>query len=397
MKELSDRVKAIKPSATLAVKAKEDQLKAEGIKVIGFGTGEPDFNTPSYIKEAGIAAINANKTRYTPAAGTKELKQAICGYMKDEFNLDYKPENIVATSGAKHVIFAAFNTILNPGDEVILPVPCWVTYEELIRLAGGTPVLLTTTEEQGFKVKPEELEKLITPKTKAVILNFPCNPTGATFEKEELEVLSKIIIKHDLYVLSDEIYHALSYGKQFVSLASFDGMKERTIVINGVSKTFAMTGWRIGWAACDSKIAKPMSNLLSHTTGSPSTISQSAAAVAISTKNSCVAEMKAEFDRRRKYFVERVSKMDKVSCLEPDGAFYIFMNVKQLLNCKLYGEEIKTSEDFCKCLLEHAHIAVVPGIAFGMDGYVRWTYATSYELIVEALDRLEVFIKESQA
>ena len=394
MKPISAAAQSINPSATLAIDTLAKQMKAEGIDVIGFGAGEPDFPTPDYIKAAAVAAIGNNETRYTPASGTVQLKKDICAFMKREFDVDYEPASICVATGAKHNIYIALCTLLNPGDEVILPAPYWVTYEEAIRMAGGMPVIIETTEETRFKVSAEVLESYVTDKTKAVILTSPSNPTGMVYTREELAAIADVIVKHDLYVISDEIYHRLTYKGEFTSIASLgEEIKKRAIVINGVSKTYAMTGWRIGWTACEPSIAKVMGNYLSHSTGNACAISQAAASAALTGDQTPAEEMKKAFDERRRYFVERVNKMDGVSCLEPDGAFYIFMNIKQLFGRTMYGMKIETSADFASCLLKNGLVAVVPGNAFGAEGYVRWSYAVSMENIREGLDRLEKFLK----
>lgn len=395
MKQLSNTAKAIAPSATLAIDNIAKQMKANGVDVIGFGAGEPDFATPDNIKAAGIAAINANYTKYTASAGIAQLKGAISDYLKRDFGLEYASSDICVSNGAKTCVYAALMAILNSGDEVILPAPYWVTYAEAIKLNGGVPVIIETHEEDKFKLSPEMLQNAITENTKCIILTSPSNPTGAVYTKDELIALSKIIIENDLYVIADEIYCSLTYGQEFFSFAAIsEEIKNRTILINGVSKSYAMTGWRIGYTASNKEIAIIISNCLGHMTGSPSTISQYAALEAISGDQTQVEVMRKAFDERRKYFVKRVSEIDGVSCVEPKGAFYIYMNVKRQLGRTLYGEEIKNSEDFAASLLKNALVAVVPGNAFGMDGYVRWSYATSMENIQEGLDRLEKFLKE---
>ncbi len=395
MKPISSVAKGIRPSATLAIDAIANEMKANSLDVIAFGTGEPDFNTPDNIKAAAIAAIHDNKTRYTSASGIIQLRKGICRLLKNEFGLDFGPENICVTSGAKHSIYIALCALINPGDEVILPAPYWVTYEEAIRMTGGIPVVINTTEETRFKVSADVIEKHITNKTKAVIITSPSNPTGMVYAREELKAIADVIVKNDLYAISDEIYYFLTYKGEFTSLASLgEEIKRHTITINGVSKTYAMTGWRIGYSACEASIAEVMGNYLSHSTGNPSTISQYASLEAVLGDQSSAVRMKQAFDERRRYFTERVSKIDGVSCLEPDGAFYIFMNIKKQLGRTLYGMKIETSEDFASCLLKNSLVAVVPGTAFGADGYLRWSYATSMEKIKEGLNRFEKFLRE---
>ncbi len=395
MKPISSVAKGIAPSATMAIDSKAKQMKADGIDVVSFGAGEPDFNTPDHIKQAGIQAINDNFTRYTPSTGTIPLRKAICARILEDVGVSYEPSQICVTSGAKHNVYIALQAVLNPGEEVILPAPYWVTYEEAIRMAGGVPVIIQTTEATGFRINADMLRAAITPRTKALILTNPSNPTGMVYSREELESLAEVISEQDLYVISDEIYYMLCYDKPFVSIASLsEEMKERTIMINGVSKSYAMTGWRIGYAAANAEIAKAMSNYLSHSTGSPCSVSQQAALVAFADSQQPSLDMKKAFEERRNYFCERVNNIPGVSCLVPDGAFYIFMNIKELIGKTIQGYEINGSADFATALLEKGLVAVVPGNAFGADGYLRWSYATSMEQIKEGLDRLEKFLAE---
>ena len=386
MKPISSIAKGISPSATMAIDSMAKQMKASGIDVISFGAGEPDFNTPDHIKEAGITAIKNNQTRYTPSTGVLPLREAICDRILKDTGVHYAPSQICVTSGAKHNVYIALQAIINAGEEVILPAPYWVTYAEAI---------VETTEETGFKLTPEMLSNAITPRTKAVILTNPSNPTGMVYDREELQALANVIQRYDLYVISDEIYYMLCYDKPFVSIASLsEDLQERTIMINGVSKSYAMTGWRIGYAAANAEIAKAMSNYLSHSTGSPCSISQQAALAAFGESQEPSYEMKKAFDERRKYFYERVQNIPGVSCLMPEGAFYIFMNIKELLGKTIKGIKINNSNDFASAFLEKGLVAVVPGSAFGADGYVRWSYATSMENIKEGLDRLEKFLAD---
>lgn len=394
MKELSQVASSIAPSSTLAINAMANQLRAEGVNVMNFGVGEPDFNTPEHIKAAGIRAIQENKTRYTPATGTLELRKAVCASIKNEFGLDYEPNQICIASGAKHNVFITMAVLINPGDEVILPAPYWVTYIEAVKMFGGVPVVIEGKEENGFKITASELQAAITDKTKLLLLNNPSNPTGCVYTKDELIALKDVIVENDIYVMSDEIYHTLVYGTEFTSLATLgEDIKERTIIVDGVSKAYAMTGWRVGYTASNPQIAKAMSNYLSHSTGAPGTMCQSAATEAISADQSEVYKMREAFDERRKYFVERVNNIEGVSCKEPKGAFYVFMNIKEQLGRTIQGEKIETSADFAKAFLAKSHVAVVPGSAFGAEGYIRWSYATDIDTIREGLDRLEAFIK----
>ena len=395
MKPISSIARGISPSATLAIDAMAKQMKASGIDVISFGAGEPDFNTPDHIKQAGITAIENNHTRYTPAAGVMPLREAICDRILKDTGIHYAPSQICVTSGAKHNVYIALQAIINVGEEVILPAPYWVTYAEAIRMAGGIPVIVETKEETGFKLTPEMLSNAISPRTKAVILTNPSNPTGMVYDRDELQALANVIQRYDLYVISDEIYYMLCYDKPFVSIASLsEDLQERTIMINGVSKSYAMTGWRIGYAAANAEISKAMSNYLSHSTGSACSVSQRAALAAFAESQDPCFEMKKAFDERRKYFYNRVQNIPGVSCLMPEGAFYIFMNISELLGKTIKGIKINNSSDFCSALLEKGLVAVVPGAAFGADNYVRWSYATSMENIKEGLDRLERFLAE---
>jgi aspartate aminotransferase len=395
MKPISSIAKGIAPSATMAIDSMAKQMKANGIDVISFGAGEPDFNTPDHIKAAGIQAIDNNQTRYTPSTGIVPLREAICQRVLKDTGVHYEPSQICVTSGAKHNVYIALQAIVNAGDEVILPAPYWVTYAEAIRMAGGVPAIIETTEATGFKLTPEMLAGAITTRTKAIILTNPSNPTGMVYSREELEALAKVILENDLYVISDEIYYMLCYEKPFVSIASLSNeLYERTIMINGVSKSYAMTGWRIGFAAANAEISKAMSNYLSHSTGSPCSISQQAALAAYAESQEPSFEMKKAFDERRKYFYERVQNIPGVSCLLPEGAFYIFMNIKELFGKTIKGVKINSSADFASAFLEKGLVAVVPGNAFGAEGYVRWSYATSMENIKEGLDRLERFLTE---
>ena len=396
MKELSTIAQAVQASTTMAIDAMFKQMKADGIDVIGFGAGEPDFNTPEAIKEAGIAAIRNNVTRYTPAAGTVELRQAVCDRMKADFGLDYKPAQVVVSSGAKHLVYLALRALVNPGDEVILPAPYWVSYIELIRMVGGVPVVVTATEAEDFKLTAGKLESAITPKTKAILLNNPSNPTGMMYSREELESIAAVCQKADLYVISDEIYACLTYdGAEFTSFASLgEDAKERAILINGVSKAYAMTGWRIGYACANEKVAKVMANYVSHSTGSPVAISQKASAAALSGSQEEVETMRQAFEERRNYLVERMNTIPGVSCIKPEGAFYVMMSIEQLVGKTLHGVEIHDADDFASVFLKYGLVATVPCTGFGAPMFVRWSYATSMDNIKEGLDRLERFLAE---
>lgn len=395
MKPLSIVASAVKASTTLAIDAKAKQMKADGFNVVGFGTGEPDFDTPENIKEAAIAAIREGKTKYTPAAGIIPLRKAVAASLKKDLDLDYDYTEIVIASGAKHNLFAALSALINPGDEVILPAPYWLSYDEMIRMVGGVSVIVNAPESQDFKITAQQLEAAITPRTKAFIINNPSNPTGMLYNREELIALTDVCVRHDLYIISDEIYFKLLYdGRTFTSIASLgDAVKERTILINGVSKSYAMTGWRVGYAAAPANIAKVMSNFLSHSTGAPSTISQWAAVEALEGPQDTIEAMRKVFEERRNYIVERMNQIDGVSCINPEGAFYVMMNIEKLKGKTLGGAVINNSDDFAMAFLEKELVAVVPCSGFGAPDFVRWTYATSMENIKEGLDRLERFLK----
>lgn len=396
LKELSQIASAVQASSTMAIDALAKQMKADGVDVIGFGAGEPDFNTPDHIKAAADKAIAENVTRYTPASGTVALKEAICARMKADCGLNYGPSQVVVSSGAKHCVYIALRTLVDPGDEVILPAPFWVSYLELIRMVGGLPVIVTAAESAGFKMTAEQLEAAITPKTKVLVLNNPSNPTGMVYSREELEAIAKVCIEKDIFVISDEIYYGLLYdGVQSVSFAALsDEAKAHTILINGVSKSYAMTGWRIGYAIANEKIAKVMSNFLSHSTGSPCAVSQAASVAALNGPQENVEEMRQAFEARRDYIVERMNRIDGVSCIKPEGAFYVMMNIEKLLGKTIHGETIRSADDFCTAFLKHGLVATVPGSGFGAPNFVRWSYATSMENIQKGMDRLEAFLKE---
>ena len=395
MKELSKIALAVEPSSTMAIDTLFKQMKAEGQDVIGFGAGEPDFNTPDYIKEAGIAAIEHNETRYTPSSGTVELRKAICQRLKADCGVEYTPQQISVSNGAKPCVYVALRALINPGDEVILPSPYWVSYSELIKMTGGVPVIVETREADHFKLTAQELRDAITPKTKAMILNNPSNPTGMMYSRKELEEIAKVCVEQDIYVICDEIYYHLVYdGEEFVSLASISPeIKERTLLVNGVSKSYAMTGWRIGYVAANDQVSKVTPNSLSHCTGSPSSISQKAAVTALTASQESVEVMRKAFERRRDYMVERMNSIEGVSCIKPHGAFYVMMNIEKLIGQELHGVVIRDADDFGNLFLKYGKVAVVPGTGFGAPTFVRWSYATSIENIKEGLNRLERFLK----
>lgn len=395
MKELSRLASDVKASTTLAIDSLAKQMRADGFDVIGFGTGEPDFDTPEHIKEAAVEALRSGQTKYTPAAGLLTLRQAVCDRLKKDMGLEYKVTEITVASGAKHNVYIALRTLLNPGDEVILPAPYWVTYLEAIKMVGGVPVEVQATEGQDFKITPEQLRLAITDKSKVFLLNNPSNPTGMLYTKTELKALLDICVENNLYIISDEIYYALIYGdRKFTSVAAFgEEIKKRTILINGVSKSYAMTGWRIGYAAANPEISKVMSNYLSHSTGAPATMAQYAAIDALTQSQESVEEMRKVFEQRRKYIVERINSMEGVSCIYPDGAFYVMMNIGEQVGRTLGGRVIKDGDDFALSFLETAQVAAVPCSGFGAPNYMRFTYAASMENIERGMDRLETFLK----
>lgn len=391
---LSKKAMQISPSLTLAITAKAKKMKAEGIDVIGFGAGEPDFNTPKNIQQAAIKAIEQGLTRYTAASGIIELKEAIVDKFKRDNNLTYKTSQIIISTGAKQCLANVFQAILNPGDEVIVGVPYWVSYPELIQLADGVPVFAQSEESNSFKLTVEELQKVATDKTKAIIINSPNNPTGTVYTRNELEAIANFAKEKDLFIISDEIYEELLYGNEgHISIASLsEDAYNRTIVINGVSKAYAMTGWRIGYAAACEEVTKLMSNIQSHTTSNPCSISQYASVEALNGDQSEVENMKKEFKARRDFMVDRINSINNLSCVKPEGAFYVMVNISKLLNKEVEGKVIKDSLTFSDLLLEKEKVAVIPGIAFGVDNFIRLSYATSMENIKNGLDRIEKFV-----
>mgnify|MGYP000657528552 CR=1 FL=1 len=393
---ISERLKKVAPSLTLAIDAKAKQMKKEGVDLVGFGAGEPDFNTPENIKEAGIKAIKDNQTRYTPASGMIELKTAVAEKLKKDNNLDYKPSDIIISCGAKHSLYNIFMALLNPGDEVIIFSPYWVSYEEQVKIADGVPVFVELDETKNFEVNFDLLNKKITKKTKAMIVNSPSNPTGAIFSEQTLQKLADIALKNNLYIISDEIYEKLIYNnKKQISIASLSKeVKAKTIVVNGVSKTYAMTGWRIGYLAADDKeIISAIDNLQSHSTSNPTTPAQIAAIEALKTSESVIQAMVAEFDKRRKHILKRVRAISGLTAVEPDGAFYIFPNFSSFIGKTIKGKKINGSLDLAELLLNEAKVAVVPGIAFGTDKHFRLSYATSMTNIDKGLDRIGDVLK----
>lgn len=397
LKPISKIAEKVQASTTLAIDALFKQMKADGQDVVGFGAGEPDFPTPEHIKQAGIDAIENNYTRYTPAAGLMELRKAACYRLEQDCNLLYEPNQIVVASGAKHSVYISLMALCNPGDEVVIAAPYWVSYSEMVNLAGAVPVIIAASAEQHFKITAEQLENAITDKTKVFMLNSPCNPTGMVYTKDELTALAEVCCRHNLYVIADEIYCNLVYdGITFVSFASLgDDVKERTILVNGVSKSYAMTGWRIGYTASNATLAKVMSNYLSHSTGAPSTISQHAAITALRGPQEDMKVMRLAFEQRRDHLVTRMNQIEGVSCIKPQGAFYVMMDMTAFLGKTMYGKEITSADDFAQLFLEKGLVATVPCTGFAAPGFIRWSYATSLQEIDKGLDRLEQFIKNA--
>lgn len=391
---LSRKAEQISSSITLEITAKAKKMKDEGIDVIGFGAGEPDYNTPENIQLKAIEAIKGGLTKYTPASGILSLKDAICKKFEVDNGLKYSTSQIIVSTGAKQSLANTFAAILNPGDEVIIPVPYWVSYPELIKLSDGIPVFVNTKEEDGFKYTPEALKQALTKNTKAILVNSPNNPTGTVFGKADLQMIADFAKENDLIIISDEIYEKLIYdGEKHVSIASLsEDAYERTIVINGVSKSYSMTGWRIGYAAANTKIVKLMSNIQSHTTSNPTSIAQYATLEALEGDQSAVQVMVEEFAKRRDYMVDRINSMNDLSCFKPEGAFYVMMNISKIIGKEYNDIKIENSFDISNMLLDSEKVAVIPGEGFGVDNYVRLSYATSMKNITEGLNRIERFI-----
>ena len=391
---ISQRCQRVTGSLTLAIDAKAKEMKQKGIDVVGFGAGEPDFDTPEHIRKAAKDALDLGKTRYTPAAGMPELRQAICDKLKRDNGLDYVPQQIVVSNGAKHSLFNSFQALLEEGDEVIVPGPYWVSYPEIVRMAGGVPVIVEGREENNFKPTIDDFRAAVTGKTRAVVINSPNNPNGFVFTREELQAIGDLAIEKDLSIVSDEIYEFLVYdGAEHISVASLSPeIKERTIVINGMSKAYAMTGWRIGYTASPLNAAKAMTNFQSHSTSCPNSIAQYAALTALSGPDDQLKSMVAEFDRRRRRIVELINEIPGLSCKPPKGAFYVMMNIGGVFGKRYNGAPIVDSMSFTQLLLDNSHVAVVPGAGFGADAYVRLSYATSMENIEKGLARIKEFV-----
>ena len=396
MSIISDSLKKIKPSPTIAVTQKARELKAAGKDVIGLGAGEPDFDTPDNIKQAAIKAINDGDTKYTAVDGTPALKKAIVEKFKKENNLDYTTDQITVGAGGKHVIYNAMMATLNDGDEVIIPAPYWVSYPDIVLLAGGKPVVMECDEKQGFKINPSDLEKFITSKTKWIILNSPSNPTGACYSENDIKAIAAVLEKHKhIYILSDDIYEHVTYeGFKFFTIAQIESLKDRVLTMNGVSKAYSMTGWRIGYAAGPKDIVKAIAKIQSQSTTNPSSISQAASVEALSGTQDFIKKRADSFQERRDFVVKALNDIDGINCLNPDGAFYVFPSCKELMGKKdPSGKEIKSDTDFVQSLLENSGIAVVQGSAFGLEGFFRISYATSMENLKKALEKISSFCK----
>ena len=384
--EISERAAQLTPSLTLSIDSKAKAMKAEGIDVCGFGAGEPDFDTPEHIKTAAIAALQAGFTKYTPSAGIPELRQAIAEKLTADNGLTYRAGQVIVSNGAKHSCYNAILATCQPGDEVIIPAPYWVSYPDMVRLVGAEPVIVPTMERNNWKMHAEDFENAMTPRTKMLIMNSPCNPTGSVYTQEELEAIVEVARGEDIYILSDEIYEKLVYDDaKHVSIASLSKEAyDLTITVNGFSKSYAMTGWRLGYLAAPEAVAKAVDSIQSHTTANPSSFSQRGALAALKGDQQSVADMREEFDMRRNYMLDRLSKIPNVTAVKPQGAFYVLVNVSQL------G---LTSQNFADRLLSKSNVAVVPGAAFGDDRTIRLSYATSIDIIKKGLDRFQDFCR----
>ncbi len=395
---ISERANRVKPSPTLTMDTKAKEMKAAGIDVISFGVGEPDFDTPGHIKEAAVRALREGKTKYTAAAGIPELKEAIAAKLLRDNGLTYKPTEIIVSCGAKHSLYNIFQAILSPGDEVIIPAPYWVSYPAQVLLNDGVPVIADTREEDGFNLDPSDLGSLITERTRAIILNYPSNPTGLAYDRKTLEAVGELAVKHNLHIVSDEVYEKLLYdGAEHISIASIsEEIKKRTLLVNGISKSHAMTGWRIGYTAGPEDIIKAMTKIQGQSTSNPNSIAQWAAVEALNGPEDFLEPMLREFDRRRKYLVTELNATEGITCMMPRGAFYAFPNVSGILGRKGPDGEIKDSSDLAMYLLEEARVALVPGSAFGKEGFLRISYATSMENIEEGIRRIRGALERLQ-
>ena len=388
--KLARRVQALTPSTTLAITAKAKELKAQGLDIIGLGAGEPDFNTPQHIIDQATASMNEGQTKYTPSAGLPKLKEAIAAKLLRDQQLEYKPSEIIVASGAKHALYILFQAILDEGDEVIIPTPYWVSYPEQVKLADGIPVYIEGKESNSFKITPEQLEAAITEKTKAVIINSPSNPTGMLYTAQELQQIGEICLKHGILIVSDEIYEKLVYGDhKHISIAQLSPeLKKQTVIINGVSKSHSMTGWRIGYACGEEALIKAMTNLASHSTSNPTTTAQYGAIAAYDGPQAPVEEMRQAFEERLNIIYDKLVSIPGISCIKPQGAFYLFPNVKEAALATGYNNV----DEFVTGLLEEALVAVIPGSGFGADDNIRLSYATSLDLLEKAVDRIGKFV-----
>ncbi len=393
---ISRRARNVSPSPTLAAAAKAKQMQAEGIDVVGFGAGEPDFDTPQHIKDAAIRSLQAGFTKYTPVSGTPDLKQAICDKLKLDNGLEYKPNQVIVSLGAKHSIYNAVLATIDPGDEVIIPAPYWVSYPEIVKMADGVPVYVESDESTGFTVPIERLRAAVTPKTRMLILNSPSNPTGGVYDRKQIEEIAKLAVEKGFYVLSDEIYGKILYdGREHVSIASLgDDIKKLTITVNGFSKAFSMTGWRLGYVAAEKEIVDAMDAIQSHSASNMVSFTLPAGVEALKGPQDVVDAMVAEFDKRRRYIVDRLNAMDGVTCAMPGGAFYVFPNVSGVYGRKYEGNEITGSDAFADFALDVAQVSLTAGSGFGADNYVRLSYATSMATIEKGMDRLQEAISK---
>ena len=393
---LSSRARGLKPSPTLAINAKAKSMQAQGIKVVSFGAGEPDFDTPENIKRAAIKAIQEGFTKYTAVGGIEELKDAIIQKLKRDNQLTYKRSEVLVSCGGKHSFYNLAQALFDQGDEVIIPAPYWVSYPPMVLLAGAAPVIIGTREEDNFKITPEGLKRAITPKTKALVLNSPSNPTGSAYTKKDLERIAEIAISSNFFVISDEIYEKIVYdGFEFRSIASLgEEIRKRTIIVHGVAKTYAMTGWRIGYTAGSEEIISAMNNIQSQSTSNPTSISQKASVEALIGSQDEVKKMVSAFAQRRNYIVDRLNEIEGVSCYKPIGAFYVFPNFSHYYERTYQGKKINNSTDLADFFLDVARVAVVPGVEFGADPFERLSYATSMEDIREGIDRIEDALKK---
>lgn len=392
--KLSSRATRIKPSPTLAITAKAQELRAKGRDIIGFGAGEPDFDTPANIKRAAIKAIDEGFTKYTPVGGIEDLKDAIIAKLKNDNGLEYKRSQVFVSCGAKHSLYNIAQVLFESGDEVIVPAPYWVSYPDIVVLADATPVIVQTSEKNGFKLGPADLRKAITPKTRAVVINSPSNPTGATYTEAELRKIAEVVAEKKIIAISDDIYEKILYdGMRFTDIASCSSeLRDLTIVVNGVSKSHAMTGWRIGYAAGPENVIKAATDFQSQNTSNPTSISQKAAAEALKGSQEAVAMMVGEFQKRRDFIVDGLNSIPGVNCIKPEGAFYVFPNVSGLFGKTFKGSALKDSSDVTEFLLENANVAVVPGLVFGNDNHIRLSYATSMRNIEEGLKRIKAAV-----